>query len=200
MTRGRRRGAPDTRAEVLRSARVLFAEHGYTATSVRSIAARAGVDSALVHHYFGTKADLFMAVLAVPVDPRRLLEPVVVAGAQSAGAGIVRTLLGVWDDPELRAPFLAVFRSVLEPGGDVLLRDGFLVAVIRPVLVDLKVDHVDLRLALVASTVLGLLTARYLLAIEPLASMPDVEVVETYAPVLQRFLTDPGVVAGSGQQ
>ncbi len=80
-SRGRRPGAPDTRAEVLAAARASFAEKGFRGTTIRAVAAAAGVDPALVHHYFGTKDDLFVAALEIPVDPREILAPVVAAGA-----------------------------------------------------------------------------------------------------------------------
>src|SRR5687768_10927277 len=78
--RGRRPGSPDTRAGVLTVARERFATQGYAGTSVRAVAAEAGVDPALVHHYFGTKDDLFLAALELPVDPRQILLPAIAAG------------------------------------------------------------------------------------------------------------------------
>ena len=71
--RGRRPGAPDTRAAILAAARSRFAEHGYAGTTIRAVATDAGVDAALVHHYFGTKDELFLAALELPVDPRQVL-------------------------------------------------------------------------------------------------------------------------------
>src|SRR5689334_11743536 len=113
--RGRRPGAPDTRAAILAAARARFAEHGLTRTSVRSVAADAGVDAALVHHYFGSKDDLFVAALELPVDPRERLAEVVALGPEGAGERMVRTFLSVWDDPDLRLPLLGLARSVLDP-------------------------------------------------------------------------------------
>ena len=88
--RGRRPGSPDTRAAILAEARALFAANGYAGTSVRAIAAAAGVDAALVHHYFGTKDDLFLAALELPVDPREALRPVVEGGVDGAGERLLR--------------------------------------------------------------------------------------------------------------
>ena len=84
---------------------------------MRAIAADAGVDPALVHHYFGSKDDLFMAALQLPVDPRVLLAPVLAGGAKDAGPALLRTFFGVWDDPENQLAFLSLFRSVLDPPG-----------------------------------------------------------------------------------
>lgn len=189
--RGRRPGAPDTRAAILAAARERFANVGYGPTSVRTIAAEAGVDPALVHHYFGSKRDLFVAALALPVDPREVLAPVVAAGADGAGERLLTTLLGVWDDEERRLPLLAFARSVLEVSGQHLLQDGFLPVVIGPVLVDLGVDDVERRLPFVASQLGGLILMRYVLELEPLASMPAADVVSVVGPTIQRYLTGP---------
>jgi AcrR family transcriptional regulator len=189
--RGRRRGAPDTRAEILGSARTLFAERGFARTSVRAVAAAAGVDPALVHHYFGSKDDLFMAALEIPVDPRELLAPVVAAGVDGAAERMLRVFLSVWDDPAHRLPLLGLVRSVLEPAGERLLREGFVPVVLVPIGQGLGIDHPEVRMPLVASQILGLILVRYLLAVEPVASMDEEQVVAHYAPVVQRFLSGP---------
>jgi len=189
--RGRRPGAPDTRAEILASARELFAARGFGSTSVRAVAAEAGVDPSLVHHYFGTKDNLFMAALQIPVDPRELLAPVVEQGEDGAAERLLRIFLGVWDDPEHRLPLIGLFRSLLEPNGGRLLRDGFVPVVLVPVGERLGVEQPELRMPLVASQMLGLILTRYVVALEPIASMEIDQVVATYAPVLQRYLFGP---------
>jgi AcrR family transcriptional regulator len=189
--RGRRPGAPDTRAAILAAARELFAVHGFGGTSVRAIAAEAGVDAALVHHYFGSKDDLFVAALALPVDPRERLAGVVAEGPDGAGERMLRVFLSVWDDPELRLPLLALTRDLLDPSGRRLMRDGFLPAVLHPVGVALGIEQPEVRMPLVASQVIGLILTRYVLEIEPIASMPADDLVAVYAPTIQRYLTDP---------
>ena len=149
--RGRRPGSPDTRAEILAQARTLFASHGYAGTSVRSVAAAAGVDAALVHHYFGTKDDLFLAALQVPIDPREVLVPVAEGGLDGAGERLLRVFLSVWDDEATRLPLLALVRGVFEPEGRLLVRDGFMRMVLGPVGAALEVDQPELRMSLVAS-------------------------------------------------
>ncbi len=187
--RGRRPGAPDTRTAILDAARELFASSGFSGTTIRGVAAAAGVDPALVHHYFGSKDELFVAALELPVDPRVVLVEVVAAGPEHAGEGLLRTMLSVWDDPEHRLPLVAVIRGVLEPTGQRLLSDGFLPVVIEPIGVALGIDHPEVRMPLVASQVVGLILLRYVLAAEPLASMPVDDVVAAYAPTVQRYLT-----------
>ncbi|QIX28167.1 TetR/AcrR family transcriptional regulator [Nocardioides sp. JQ2195] len=186
---GRRPGSPDTRAGILAAARKLFAERGYASASVRAIALAAEVDPSLVHHYFGTKDDLFLAALQLPVDPRVLLAPAVAEGADGAGERMLRVFLSVWDDPELQLPLLGLARSMAEPDGQVLLREGFLKVVIGPIGVALGIDDPGRRMPLVASQVLGLILVRYLLRVEPLASMPADDVVAIFAPTVQRYLT-----------
>lgn len=113
--RGRRRGSPDTRAAILAAARARFAESGFAGTSIRRVAGDAGVDPALVHHYFGSKDDLFVAALELPVDPRAVLAEQVVGPVAGAGERLLRALIGVWDDPAVRPALLAMVRRLIEP-------------------------------------------------------------------------------------
>lgn len=188
-SRGRRPGAPDTRAEVLTAARESFAEKGFRGTTIRAVAASAGVDPALVHHYFGTKDDLFVAALQIPVDPREILAPVVAAGPDGAGERLLRTFLGVWDDPELQPGLLALARSVMTEDGARLLKEGFVPVVVLPVLGGLVPDRPEVRVPLVVSQVVGLIVARYVVALPPMAQMPAEDVVARIGPVIQHYLT-----------
>lgn len=189
--RGRRPGAPDTRAAILAAARELFAAGGYAGTSMRAVAAAAGVDAALVHHYFGGKDDLFLAALRLPIDPRTALTPVVEAGPEGAGERLLRVFVGVWDDERHQPALLALVRGIAEPDGQRLLRDGVLRMVLGPVGRGLGLDDPERRMALVASQLVGVVMLRYLLKAEPIASMPAEELVAVYAPTLQRYLTGP---------
>ena len=190
-SRGRRPGAPDTRAEVLTAARESFAEKGFRGTTIRAVAASAGVDPALVHHYFGTKDDLFMAAIKMPVDPRVVLGPAIAAGPDGAGERMLRVFLSVWDNPEHRLPLIGLARGLFDPGGQRLMREGFLPAVLEPIGVALGLERPEVRMPLLASQVLGLILVRYVLEVEPVASMPTDHVVAIYAPTLQRYLTGP---------
>jgi AcrR family transcriptional regulator len=187
--RGRRPGAPDTRADILEAARALFAAHGFGGTTIRAVAAAAGVDAALVHHYFGTKDDLFVAALDIPFDPRKVVAPVIAGGPEGAAERFLAAFLSVWDDPELRPALLSVARSIMEPSAHRLLSEGFLPVVIEPVGVALGLDRPEHRMPLVASQVIGLILMRYVFEVEPLASMSREQVIATYAPTIQRYLT-----------
>ena len=188
-SRGRRPGAPDTRAQVLDAARASFAEKGFRSTTIRAVAATAGVDPALVHHYFGTKDNLFLAALEMPVDPRELLAPVVQQGPDGAGERLLRTFLSAWDDPDIQVRLLAVVRSVLDDDGGQLLTEGFIPVVVGPVLAQLVADQPEVRIPLVVSQVVGLIVALYVLALPPMALMPADELVARMGPVIQHYLT-----------
>ena len=188
-SRGRRPGAPDTRAEVLAAARASFGELGFRGTTIRSVAAAAGVDPALVHHYFGTKDDLFVAALEIPVDPREVMAPVVAAGPDGAGERLLRAFLGVWDDPAVQPGLLALARSLLGDDSGPLVRDAFIPVVVGPVLAQLVADRPEERIPLVASQVIGLVVTRYVVALPAMAQAPAEDLVARIGPVLQHYLT-----------
>jgi AcrR family transcriptional regulator len=186
---GRRPGGPDTRGEILAAARTEFAARGYDGTTMRAVASNAGVDAALVHHYFGGKDDLFLAALEIPVDPRVVIPEMLRPGSDGIGERLVRMFVSVWDDPESRKPLLAVFRSALtsEAGAD-LLRGGMMRMVFEQVAAGLGVSEAPMRAQLVGSQMTGLVMMRYVLAVEPIASMPPDQLVRWLGPTVQRYL------------
>ena len=111
--RGRRAGGADTRGEILDAARASLAEAGFGGTSIRKVAAVAGVDPALVHHYFGTKDGLFRAALEIPIAPAVLLEEVFADGVELAPERLVRMFLKVWDDPHTGAAMASFLRTAV---------------------------------------------------------------------------------------
>lgn len=192
--RGRRPGTPDTRTAILGAARASFAERGFAGTTIRAVASSAGVDAALVHHYFGTKDDLFLAAMELPVDPRQVLGPALAGGPAGAGERLLRAFVSLWDDPQVGPALVGIVRSALQPGGERLVSQGFVPVVLLPVGEALGIDRPDLRMPLVVSQVAGLIVTRYVVGLEPLASMPADVVVATFAPVVQHYLT--GDLAG----
>jgi AcrR family transcriptional regulator len=187
---GRRPGQSGTREAILNAARVRFGEVGFDKASIRSIAAEAGVDSALVHHYFGTKQDLFVAVVQLPMDPRIVLQAITSAPLENLGDHLLRAVVGAWDSPA-GIGIMAAFRSVIGGGDASLFRTFLLEVVLKEVRqrVDDPKGSGDKRIALVASQMVGLLTVRKIVQIEPVASMSVDELVELVAPTLQRYLT-----------
>lgn len=188
---GRRPGSPDTRAAIVDAAREAFAENGFTRATVRSIAERAGVDPALVHHYFGTKKDLFLAATALPVDPSLIIEGLLSGGTDGLGHRLVGALVGIWDSPA-GTPLLAALRGVAADDAQTDALRQFLVStVLSKVLTTLEVPRPEaqLRASLAASQVIGLITARYLLRLPPLADLPAAAVVAAIGPTIQHYLT-----------
>jgi AcrR family transcriptional regulator len=190
--RGRRPGGPDTRGQILASARRSFADKGFAGTTIRAVAAEAEVDPALVHHYFGSKDDLFLAALEIPVDPRALVPRVFEPGVEGAGERLLRLFLSVWDDPAARLPLIARVRSSFtEEAPETLLQQGILRMVLKPLRAALPEAEADRRVQLVISQMIGLVMTRYVLALEPLASQPAEDIVAWVAPTLQRYLDGP---------
>jgi AcrR family transcriptional regulator len=188
---GRRPGSPDTRGEILEAARREFGAQGYDRTSMRAVARAAGVDPALVHHYFAGKEDLLLAAMEVPFDPRTLLASVLEGPRDQTGERLVRAVLGEWDDPERQPRLLAVIRTAIaSEASSHLLRDGFLRLILDQIASIPDVDDASRRGNLVASQIVGLIMARYVVGIEPLASMPADEVAASIGPTLQRYLFD----------
>ncbi len=191
---GRRPGSPDTREAILAAAREVFAEKGFDNASIRAIATLAGCDPALVHHYFGSKDKLFLATVQAPIDPGDLVPQVIAGGLDGAGDRLVRTLLGVWDNPATGPAALALVRSALQHEWSArMLREFLTTQVLRRVVSQLAVDQAPLRTSLVASQMFGLIGVRYLLRIEPLASAPAGVVAATVGPTVDRYLTDPTI-------
>jgi len=192
--------ARDTRRRIPAEAREAFARGGYEATSVRSIATRAGVDQALVHRYFGTKQKLFLATLELPVDPGVVLAPVVSAPRDQLGETFIRTLLNLWDS-DAEPIVLSVVRTLTSsPEGASLVR-GFLLHLAMVHLgprVDDPPGSAPARLSLVASQTMGLLMVRKVVQLEPLASMPVEDVVALVAPTLQHYMTGELSAPGGG--
>lgn len=187
---GRRPGQSGTRQAILDAARMRFAQVGFDKASIRSIASEAGVDSALVHHYFGTKQDLFVAVVELPVDPAIVLVPLSEAPVDQLGDAILRAVVGAWDSPA-GVGVVAAFRSVMGGSDPALIRTFLLDVALRGVRdrVDTPEGSGQMRIGLVASQMLGLLSARKILEIEPIASISIDELAELVAPTLQRYLT-----------
>lgn len=186
-----------TRERILAAARQAFASGGYAAVSVRSIASEAGVDQSLVHHYFGTKKDLFLSAMDVPFDPMEhmggALEKLSDGTLEDLGEAVVRGILAVFASPQGR-DYVAVMRARMAPGGPVESVAGFLTEEVYSLaawLLDDPPGTGALRTDLAASQVIGLIVARYVLRLQPLADLDDEQVVAHYAPVLQRYMTGP---------
>jgi AcrR family transcriptional regulator len=185
--------APATRDRILDAAREEFSERGYEKTSVRGIAKAAGVDSALVHHYFGTKEQVFEAAIEVAFAPALAAPTAVEDGPlDTVGERLTRFLLGIWENPTTRTPLLAIVRSAVnnETAAAVFRR---LVAaqLLRRIAGRLDLPDPELRAELAAAQLVGVAMLRYVIKVEPLASADVERIVERVAPVVQGHLTAP---------
>ncbi|WP_225848143.1 TetR family transcriptional regulator [Streptomyces sp. HPF1205] len=198
--RPRRRGRPagpasgETRDRILTVAREEFSARGYDRTSVRSIGKAAGVDPALVHHYFGTKEQVFAAAIEVGLAPAAGVSEVVAGPGGELGERVARFFLQVWEDPVTRDPLLAVVRSALtNDTAAAVFRTLVSRMVLARVAGELAVPDAEFRVQLAASHLVGVVMLRYLVKVEPMASARPEELVRLVAPALQRYLTAPDV-------
>ncbi|MCT9082008.1 TetR/AcrR family transcriptional regulator [Streptomyces fulvoviolaceus] len=191
--RPRRTESADTRDLILTAAREEFSERGYEKTSVRGIAKAAGVDSALVHHYFGTKEQVFEAAIEVAAAPA-LGAPDAVAEGPLEGVGerLTRYIFGVWENPATRTPLLAIVRSAVnnETAAAVFRR---IVAsqLLRRIAAQVDLPDAELRAELAAAQLVGTAMLRYVIKVEPLASADVEQIIARVAPVVQGHLTNP---------
>jgi AcrR family transcriptional regulator len=187
---GRRPGDSGTREAILRAARRQFAELGYDRTSMRQIALEAGVDPTLVSHFHGTKGNLFLAVVELPFEPAEVLAELVSGPPQDAGARLARVALAAMDTEGARSRVLGLVRALTsEPAAAAIVRELLTREILTPLAERIGSDDAAYRASLVMSQIVGLVMARYIVAVEPLASRNPAHVAAAIAPTLQRYLT-----------
>ncbi|MCX6372825.1 MAG: TetR family transcriptional regulator [Actinobacteria bacterium] len=187
---GRRRGESGTREAILAAARAAFAELGFDRATIRGIAAAAGVDPALVLHYFGSKEQLFGDALQIPMKPGEVLRQVMEQRIDDMGATLVRTFLEAWEPEESRAPLVAMVRSAMtNETALALVRDYLGRRVFGPITQALAAPDAELRATLMGSQFIGLAMMRYIAHIEPLASASVEQLVTAIGPTMQRYLS-----------
>jgi AcrR family transcriptional regulator len=188
---GRRPGSPDTRGQILDAARAEFARSGFGGTTIRNVAAAASVDPALVHHYFGSKQQLFEAVIDPPADPRDIVAPVLDLPREEMGEALVREFLALWDGPPGHRARVLMTSAVTDPVMGAVLREFVLMRAVHPVLAAVATPRRerDLRAGLITSQLMGLALARYLLAFPELTKPTADRLVRAIAPTIQRYLT-----------
>jgi AcrR family transcriptional regulator len=188
--RGRRVAGGDTRAEILIAARSMFANLGYTATTLRAVALLADVDPALILHHYGSKEALFRSAMRVPIDPDAIAAIIGTGDRNALGERLCVYFLGLWENDATREPLLAMLRSALTHDAARESLRGFVTeALVGRVAMLLDVPDAALRATLMGSQLVGLAIARYLLRVEPLASASTATVAAWVAPTLQRYLT-----------
>jgi len=187
--RGRRPGGADTRGALLEAARAAFVELGYDGATVRGIAERAGVDPAMVNHWFGSKEKLFVAAIQLPVDPSAVLEQVVPGDPEKLGERIIGAFLSVWDATG-GGQLAALVQSITShQEAAQMLRDLVSRVLVKRLIEAVAPDRTELRANLVGSQLIGLGMARYVVKLEPIASAAPAELVQAIGPTIQRYAT-----------
>lgn len=187
---GRPVGGSDARDRILATARDMFARSGANGTTIRAIAAAANVDPALVHHYFGSKAQLFAAAVDIPADPQQIIDALSAAPTDRLGHTVATVVLTVWES-ELGPRLKAVLRDALAGGST-----GMIGAFLRDVVTQAVVPRIDdpvgtgiIRAEFAVTQILGVLMARHILELQPFAGLPLEQVIETIAPNVQHYFT-----------
>jgi AcrR family transcriptional regulator len=187
---GRRPGSSTSREAILAAARRLFAERGYAGTSMRAIATEAGVDASLIVHFFGSKSGLLSEAVEWPFDPEEQMARIAARGRRHVGEELARLVVRTWDREGDRNVIVTLLRAAtFEPAAAELVREFFQRRLYPPLMRALATPDPELRANLAASQLIGLGITRYVLRLEPLASMSEDEVVGWLAPTLQRYLT-----------
>ena len=188
-TRGRRPGKPDTRAEILQVAAKLFFAHGYDGVTLRAIADEAGVDVALESYYFGSKKGVFGVVLRLTAHPAEIVGGMLGVDPRTLARRLLSAGLAAWEDPVGGPPLVALIRSAAHAAAlATVVREG-----VQREIVDKLADAIGgrdarRRASLFCSQMVGLIYARYVIGIEPLASMTGDELVRMYGPVMNTLL------------
>lgn len=189
--RGRRRtGDTDARAQIVAAATKEFLDRGYDAASLRAIARKAGVDPALVHHYFSDKAELFAEAVRVPLRPDQIVREALRGPRESIGVNLVTVILTTLEGEKARDRVISLIRTGL--GHDfaaTMIRQFLVREVLRRIATELSVEDGELRATLAATQIVGMLVVRYGIRAEPLASAPIEEVARRIGPAIQWHLT-----------
>jgi AcrR family transcriptional regulator len=188
--RGRRPGSADTRSEIVEAARATFAEDGYAKASIRSIARRAKVDPALVHHYFADKATLFAQTMALPADPKDIAAEA--SAGRFSGERLIERFLAQWErDGDTTSVTFAGLAQAMAASPAVA--DNVRQFVIERIgLHGMPGDSEETlfrRRSLISSQLLGLAWTRYVMRLEPMASAPRSEVARWAGPTIDRYIT-----------
>ncbi|GGP03701.1 TetR family transcriptional regulator [Nonomuraea glycinis] len=186
---GRRPGSADTRGEILSAARKVFAEKGFDKATVRGIAREAQVDPALVHHYFDTKDRMFTEAMRLPVTPELVIPTLLDGPREELGRRLVTMILTVTAEAETREPMIALIRSAMTNEQAAQMFKEFVTrALLSRVAEELGVPH--LRIEAAFAQMFGVLMARYVLRLEPMASADPEELIDLLAPTIQRYFVE----------
>jgi AcrR family transcriptional regulator len=168
----------------------MFGERGFDGTTIRGVAAAAGVDPALVHHYFGSKQRLFVAAMEIPVDFDAAVSTVLAGPRGELGERFVLLVLHLWEAPSMRGLMLGLVRSAASDAVAArmlreVLAEGPFLALARAI----DLPDASLRATLVGTQIVGLAMARHVVCVEPIASAQPAMLARAVGPTIQRYLT-----------
>jgi len=190
IRRGPRPGGTDTRTEILAAAAAVFSKDGYQRGSVRGIAREAGVDPALVRHYFASKSELFVEAMRPPFDLTEQVARISEGDPQLVGHRVMAFFVEVWDDPVRGPRIIQLLRAALDhPEVAEFVRTRIIEGVIERVAAAVGAKDPVRAAATAASQVIGLAMLRHAAHIEPLASEPGDELIARFGPIVTRLLT-----------
>jgi AcrR family transcriptional regulator len=185
---GRRPGPSGTRDDILDAARRLFGERGFEGTTIRAIAAEAGVNPALIHHFFKSKEQVFVAAVDFPINPADVLPVILNGPPDQLGERIARLILSIWGEPRTRAQVLALLRSSMSnEQAAAMLQDLLTRLVLSRLAAATGADPT--RVAAAGAQTVGLMLFRYVIRVEPLASAAEEEIIAILAPIIQGALS-----------
>jgi AcrR family transcriptional regulator len=195
--RGRRPAGADTREAIAVAARRQFAEVGYRRASLRAIAAEAGVDPRLILHFYGSKQELFVSVVELPFEPAEVFERLLASAPDDGGSGtpsigrrFAEFILAALEDPQARRTMTGLVRAAAsEEEAAAMIRDLIATRLLLPFATRVGRDRPEFRASLVASSVVGIVMARYIVAVPPMAQASPAEIVDAIAPVFDHYLT-----------
>ncbi|WP_412516464.1 TetR family transcriptional regulator [Actinomadura madurae] len=192
-TPGRWRTGTQNRQRIVDAARTLFARNGYDRTTVRAIAAEAGVDQAMINYFFGGKQKLFAELMRLPGSPREAVAELLAQGLDGFGAAFLRNFLQVWDDTDNVEAFAALVRSASSQEADsaAQMREFVEGEITEQLVQALPGTDASLRASLFQTQILGLAMARYVMRVDAIVSASQDELVTRLGPHLQRLLTAP---------
>jgi AcrR family transcriptional regulator len=186
---GRRPGQSGSRHDILNAARHLFAEQGYESTSLRAISREAGVDPALVHHFFDGKAAVFDAAFADVVKPREIFDEEFGGDVPDVGERLVGRFLSIWEQQETRGALMAMLRSsVAHADAAELLSEFMTDGPLRQIAENAAPEDAEMRAALVSSQLIGVALLRYVMRTEPLASADAEQIARRIGPTIERYV------------
>lgn len=188
--RGRRPSGSDTRGAIAEAARRQFGALGYRRASLRAIAAEAGVDQRLVAHFFGSKQELFAAVVELPFEPAIALDQLHAAGEAGVGRRLAEFVLSILESSDGRRTLTGLIRAAAsEEQAARLIREFVTHRLLTPLADRVGRDHPDLRASLIASQIVGLTMTRHIVGLNPVVSAPRELLVDALAPVFEHYLS-----------